>query len=64
MCGPEKQLELASFAEALTHWRDASVVTRARGQAVVDALRAATLDDECAYGLSMMMQVRAQRPLS
>jgi len=62
--GPEKQLEVASFAEALTHWRDASAVTRGRGQAVVDALRAATLDDECAYGLSMMMQVRAQRPLS
>ena len=61
--GAEKQLEVASFAEALTHWRDAPPDTQARGRALVDALRTAALDDECAYGLSMMMQVRAQKPL-
>ncbi len=61
--GPEKQLEVASFAEALAHWRDAAAETRAAGEAALDALRVAALDDECAYGLSMMMQVRAQKPL-
>jgi ubiquinone/menaquinone biosynthesis C-methylase UbiE len=60
--GPEKQLEVASFAEALSHWRDAPANTQARGQAIVDTLRSAALDDECTYGLSMMMQVRARKP--
>jgi len=60
--GPQKLLEVASFAEALTHWRDAPPDTQARGRAVVDALRTAALDDECAYGLSMMIQVHARKP--
>ncbi|MEZ4328091.1 MAG: class I SAM-dependent methyltransferase [Polyangiales bacterium] len=59
--GAAKRLEVASFGEALQHWRTASDETRAAGERVLAALQRAVDDDETTYGLSMMMQVRGEK---
>jgi ubiquinone/menaquinone biosynthesis C-methylase UbiE len=60
--GSAKQLEVASFEEALAHWRGAAQSALEAGHRICKALREAAYDNECTYGLSMMVQVCAKRP--
>ncbi len=58
--GPYKHLEVLSFGEALDHWTEGDEAALAEGRRLCEAMREAADDPLVAYGLGMMMQVRAR----
>lgn len=60
--GEEKFLEVASFGEALNHWRSAPAEIVAEAREICEVLSRAASDERVVYGLSTMMQFSARRP--